>query len=86
MPVTLICLAEMLPGKSGFAFGLSALAIIIGALPAFLPVQALTGAPAFIFVAILVSIVALYIGLRLYQRHFQADRPALRAGAQFGEQ
>ena len=86
MPVTLICLAEMLPGKSGFAFGLSALAIIIGALPAFLPLQALTGAPAFIFAAILVSIAALYSGLRLYQRHFQADRPALPHRAQLEEQ
>ncbi|MDR3575803.1 MAG: hypothetical protein P4L50_18230 [Anaerolineaceae bacterium] len=77
MPVTLACLAEMLPGKSGFAFGLTALALIIGALPAFLPLQTLTGAPSFIFVAILVSSAALYGGLRLYNRHFQMDAAVL---------
>jgi len=87
MPVTLICLSELLPGQSGFAFGLTALAIIIGALPAFLPLQALTGAPVFIFVAILVSSAALLIGLRLYQRYFQAGpAAALPQQTQFEEQ
>lgn len=86
MPVTLVCVAEMLPGRSGFAFGLTALAIIIGALPAFTPLERLTGTPAFIFAAILVSIAALFVGLRLYQRHFQAEKPALQPGAQLEEQ
>ena len=76
MPVTLVCLAGMLPGRSGFAFGLTALALILGALPAFLPLQALTGQPVFIFAAILISSAALYGGLRLYNRHFQNDVPA----------
>jgi FSR family fosmidomycin resistance protein-like MFS transporter len=86
MPVTLVCLAEMLPGESGFAFGLTALALILGALPAFMPMQTLTGTPGFIFVAILVSSAALYGGLRLYNHHFQAGTPALPQGAQLEEE
>jgi hypothetical protein len=85
MPVTLTCLAQMLPGKSGFAFGLTALALILGALPAFLPLRAVTGAPGFILVGILVSIAALYGGLRLYHRHFQVSTPAMQQETSFEE-
>lgn len=35
MPITLTCLARMMPGKNGFAFGLTTLALFIGALPSF---------------------------------------------------
>lgn len=35
MPVTLVVTAKILPGKSGFAFGLTTLALIIGAFPTF---------------------------------------------------
>jgi FSR family fosmidomycin resistance protein-like MFS transporter len=70
MPVTLICLAEMLPGKSGFAFGLTTLALIIGAWPTFTQLRVPIGHSMFIFFAILVSIAALYGGLRLYVGHF----------------
>ncbi len=73
MPITLICLAEMLPGKGGFAFGLTTLALIIGALPTFTPLRLLTGHPGFIFAAILVSVAALSVGLRLYAGHY-SDR------------
>ena len=83
MPVTLVCLAGMLPGKSGFVFGLTALALIIGALPAFMPFHALTGEPGFIFIAILVSAAALYGGLRLYHRHFHNLGTTLQHETQF---
>lgn len=76
MPVTLVCLAGMLPGKSGFAFGLTTLALIVGALPAFTSLHTLTGEPGFVFVTILVSIAALYGGLRLYNGHFRSPMPA----------
>jgi FSR family fosmidomycin resistance protein-like MFS transporter len=33
MPVTLVALAEGIPGRPGFAFGLSCLALVVGALP-----------------------------------------------------
>ena len=76
MPVTLVGLAGMLPGKSGFAFGLTTLALIVGALPAFTPLHTLTGGSGFIFAAILVSIAALYGGLRLYNGHFRPRLPS----------
>ena len=73
MPITLIGVAGMLPGRSGFAFGLTTLALIVGALPTFTQLRVLTSNQTFIFVAILISIVALYGGLQLYIRHF-SDR------------
>lgn len=74
MPITLIGIAEMLPGKSGFAFGLTTLALIIGASPTFTQLYAVTSDQMFIFAAILISIAALYGGLQLYAHHF-SDRP-----------
>lgn len=70
MPITLIGVAGMLPANHGFAFGLTTLALIIGAGPAFTPLHELTKPPWIIFAAILVSIAALYGGLRLYAAHF----------------
>jgi FSR family fosmidomycin resistance protein-like MFS transporter len=70
MPITLIGVAEMLPGRSGFAFGLTTLALIIGALPTFTQSRALTSNQTFIFAAVLVSIAALYGGLKLSIDHF----------------
>jgi FSR family fosmidomycin resistance protein-like MFS transporter len=77
MPVTLVCLAGILPGKSGFAFGLTTLALIIGAMPAFLPLHSLTSGQGIILGAILISIAALFGGLRLYNQHFR-DRITVR--------
>jgi MFS transporter, FSR family, fosmidomycin resistance protein len=85
MPVTLVCLAGMLPGKSGFAFGLTTLALIVGALPAFTPLHNLTGESGFVFVTILVSIAALYGGLRLYNGHFRPRTPASQQETQYEE-
>jgi FSR family fosmidomycin resistance protein-like MFS transporter len=73
MPITLICLASMLPGRSGFAFGLTTLALIVGALPTFTQLRVLTSQQTFIFATILLSVTALYAGLQLYASHF-SDR------------
>ena len=82
MPVTLVCLADMLPGRSGFAFGLTALALIIGALPAFTSLHTITGGAGFIFASVLISSAALFVGLRLYNGHFRVHAPVLRKGIQ----
>ncbi len=74
MPITLICVAEMLPGMNGFAFGLTALALIIGALPTFTSLHEFMNQPVFIFIAVLVSIAALFAALRLFKNHFHRDR------------
>jgi FSR family fosmidomycin resistance protein-like MFS transporter len=79
MPVTLACLAEMLPGKSGFAFGLTALALIIGAWPVFTNLRFLASDHLLLFCTILMSTVVLYLGLRLYVQHYRAtDTSPLR--------
>jgi len=74
MPITLICVAEMLPGMNGFAFGLTALALIIGALPTFTTLHEFMNRPVFIFISVLVSIAALFAALRLFKAHFHRDR------------
>jgi FSR family fosmidomycin resistance protein-like MFS transporter len=70
MQITLIGVAGMLPANHGFAFGLTTLALIIGAGPAFTPLHELANPPWIIFASILVSIAALHGGLRLYAAHF----------------
>ncbi len=82
MPITLICVTEMLPGKAGFAFGLTTLALIIGAFPTFTLLRDWTGQPWIVFVAICVSVVALYAGLRLFNAHFRWRLPAKRSQMQ----
>jgi FSR family fosmidomycin resistance protein-like MFS transporter len=79
MPITLTCLAEILPGKSGFAFGLTTLALIIGAGPTFTHMRALTSSQLFIFASIVISIIALYAGMKLYTHHFRAHKPIQRS-------
>lgn len=82
MPITLTCLAGMLPGKSGFAFGLSALALILGALPTFTPLASRGGQPAFIVGAILLSTSALFTALHLFHRHYGMRNLARQTRAQ----
>ncbi|MBN1428102.1 MAG: hypothetical protein JXB07_06930 [Anaerolineae bacterium] len=85
MPITLIGIAEMLPGKLGFAFGLTTLALIIGAFPTFTQLRVLLSHQVFIFATILISIAALYSGLRLYTCHFGAHIPTGQFRAQSEE-
>lgn len=66
MPVTLTVLANMFPGKAGFAFGLTTLAILIGAFPTFTTVKTIFMNNWFIFVTIIFMTFILYKGLRLY--------------------
>lgn len=66
MPITLVAISNILPGRPGFAFGLTCLALILGALPAFSGLEQFLGGQWFIFVVILLSSLALYYALRLY--------------------
>ncbi|MFH1182332.1 MAG: hypothetical protein V1702_05210 [Candidatus Woesearchaeota archaeon] len=74
MPITLTAIANMLPGRAGFAFGLTTLALVIGAFPAFTPVKPLLNSQIFILSAIVISIIALYTGLKLYFAHFHDNK------------
>lgn len=66
MPVTLAAAANILPGRSGFAFGLTTLALITGALPTFTEYKAVFSQGWIVLAAVLLSVIALYIGLKLY--------------------
>jgi MFS transporter, FSR family, fosmidomycin resistance protein len=64
MPITLVAIARMLQGWEGFAFGLTTLALVAGALLAFAGgTEFLKGSSMAIFVIILASAAALYYGL-----------------------
>jgi FSR family fosmidomycin resistance protein-like MFS transporter len=67
MPITLTAAANLLPGRTGFAFGLTTLALIIGALPSFTPLKAWLNQPIILLIIIVLSAVSLLIGLRFYQ-------------------
>jgi MFS transporter, FSR family, fosmidomycin resistance protein len=71
MSITLTCLVRMMPGRNGFAFGLTTLALFIGALPSFSQLSLWASRPVVIGSAVIISTIALYFGLRLYKRHFQ---------------
>jgi len=66
MPITLVAISNILPGRPGFAFGLTCLALILGALPAFSGLKQFLGGQLSVFIIIVISSLALYYGLRKY--------------------
>jgi FSR family fosmidomycin resistance protein-like MFS transporter len=67
MPVTLVAIASIIPGRPGFAFGLACLLLFLGALPTFYAPTKTLYSPGLFFVLILLSAASVYIGLRLLQ-------------------
>lgn len=63
MPITLVAISNLLPGRPGFAFGLTCLALIFGTILVYMGLGSLFGNWP-IFLTIVVSMIALYIGLR----------------------
>ena len=67
MPVTLVAISNMFPGRPGFSFGLNCLALIIGALPTFADI--FKGAnSSMVFIITMISTISLLVGLKLYFR------------------
>lgn len=64
MPVTLVAISRLLPGRAGFSFGITTLALLIGAVPTFFPYKDWIRHEWVVFSLILVSALALYLGLR----------------------
>lgn len=64
MPVTLVAVYSLLPGRPAFAFGLNCLAYILGFLPTLFPVVKAQYQSVGFFLLILVSAAAVYVGLR----------------------
>jgi MFS transporter, FSR family, fosmidomycin resistance protein len=73
MPVTLTALYKILPGRPGFAFGLSALALMIGLMPGYLPIRAFLSCNVSLLVSIIISAAALFAGLKLLFRNAVSD-------------
>lgn len=70
MPITLVAISNILPGRPGFAFGITCLALIIGASPAFnFGIKTLLSGQVFVFVIIIISVIALYFGLKTYNKN-----------------
>ena len=65
MPVTLVALSNILPGRPAFAFGLTCLALVLGAFPVFTGLKPIFSNSATIFAVIFISAAALYSGLQL---------------------
>jgi FSR family fosmidomycin resistance protein-like MFS transporter len=63
MAVTLAALADAIPGYAAFSFGLTSLALLLGALPSLLGVR--VGGPVIVSLVMLLSSAVLYRGLRI---------------------
>ena len=78
MPVTLTVIANMLPGRSGFAFGLTTLALIIGVFPTFTqlkPMLSISSA-GMIFGAVLLMALLLKLALKLFFKNAEFTIPS----------
>jgi MFS transporter, FSR family, fosmidomycin resistance protein len=64
MPVTLIAISKSLPGKAGLSFGLTTMAILIGALPTFSSLRYLIRNEWVVLVLISISAFTFYFGLK----------------------
>lgn len=76
MPITLVTIANILPGRPGFAFGLTCLALLLGVLPIFTSLKQLMGGQGLVLVIITISTLALYYGLRLYSKNYLHKKSA----------
>jgi FSR family fosmidomycin resistance protein-like MFS transporter len=71
MPITLVAISNIFPGRPGFAFGLTTLALIIGTTPAFFSIKQELGNNWFIFGIITISALVLYFGLKKYMINYE---------------
>jgi FSR family fosmidomycin resistance protein-like MFS transporter len=74
MPVTLTAISNMLPGRPGFAFGLTCLALVAGALPAFTEFKNVFANQWLILRVIVFSIGAFFLGMLLHLKGFSLGK------------
>jgi FSR family fosmidomycin resistance protein-like MFS transporter len=68
MPITLVAISNTLPGRPGFSFGLTTLALVIGVLPAYAGAGSFLSQSPSVFAIIISSAVVLYYALLLYSK------------------
>jgi len=80
MPVTLVAVSKLLPGRPAFSLGLTCLALILGALPAFYTGPAKTPAAEIAaFAGVILSAAVMYRALNIYFDHMiQMVKPEFR--------
>jgi FSR family fosmidomycin resistance protein-like MFS transporter len=66
MPICLVAISNLLPGRPGFSFGLTAFAMVAGALPTFYTAKAFLSNGYVILVLTVLSTILLYFALKLY--------------------
>lgn len=71
MPVTLVAISRVLPGRAGLSFGITTLALLIGAIPAFTQYKGWFSQEGVVFVLILFSAAFLYVGLKFILKQEQ---------------
>lgn len=71
MPVTLVAISNLMPGRPGFAFGLTTFALLIGALPSLTGLDAMFSSKEILTLLVLISTILLYIALRFYNKQVQ---------------
>jgi FSR family fosmidomycin resistance protein-like MFS transporter len=72
MPVTLVAISNALPGRAGLSFGITTLALFIGAVPTFTHYKEWFKQEWVVFTFILLAAVFLYIGLRAFMKQKNA--------------
>jgi MFS transporter, FSR family, fosmidomycin resistance protein len=71
MPITLVAISNKLPGRPGFSFGLTTLALIIGVLPIYAGAGSFLSQRPVVFAMIISSTIFLYYALLLYLSSFR---------------
>ena len=69
MPVTLVAISNLLPGRPGFSFGLTTCALVAGSLPTFFSYKLFLSKDQVILILILISTIILFTALKLYNRN-----------------
>ena len=68
VPITLTAFVNMFPGRTGFAFGVTKLMLLVGMFPAFIRTQYFEYSIIFTIMAVLVTATLLYYGLSMYRK------------------
>lgn len=68
MPITLVAISNTLPGRPGFSFGLTTLALVIGVLPTYAGAGSFLSQSPSVFAIIISSAIVLYYALFLYSK------------------
>ena len=74
MPITLIIASNTLYSSKGFAFGLTTLALFIGAIPSLLKISILPFNTTSVIIGVIVSSVIFYIGAHFYDKKLEKEK------------